>query len=189
MIMLVRGGKVDPERAPFDIDTQQSMVAALQKQYPFIEGSVVVPNGAIDTMFSSLRPAYEPVLWGYGTDRKGSYDGQIQNDSYRTQLGVLPEFQGHEIKRGDEDVSASKVRNALERDDKIFNMSGGEQLRDYLPVEKVAEYIVKISLQDKINGVINCCSGKPISIRKLVENYIIETNKNPPNIFGCGNDL
>ena len=28
-------------------------------------------------------------------------------------------------------------------------MSGGEQLRDYLPVEKVAEYIVRISIQNK----------------------------------------
>ena len=55
-------------------------------------------------------------------------------------------------------------------------MSGGEQLRDYLPVEKVAEYIVKISMQDKIRGIINCCSGKPISIRKLVENYLSEKN-------------
>ena len=37
--------------------------------------------------------------------------------------------------------------------DKKFNMSGGKQLRDYLPVEKVAKYIVKISLQNKINGI------------------------------------
>ena len=118
MVMIVRGSKRDIKRTPFDEDAQQRMVAALQSQYPFIQGSIVVPNGAIDTMFSSLRPTYEPVLWGYGTDRKGSYDGQIQNDSYRAQLGVLPEFQGHVIRRGDEDVSASKVRNALERDDR-----------------------------------------------------------------------
>jgi dTDP-6-deoxy-L-talose 4-dehydrogenase (NAD+) len=57
-------------------------------------------------------------------------------------------------------------------------MSGGKQLRDYLPVEKVAEYIVKISIDDKITGIINCCSGEPISIRKFVENYIAEKNKN-----------
>ena len=56
-------------------------------------------------------------------------------------------------------------------------MSGGEQVRDYLPVEKVAEYIVKISIQDKISGIINCCSGEPISIRRLVENYLVEKNK------------
>jgi dTDP-6-deoxy-L-talose 4-dehydrogenase (NAD+) len=71
----------------------------------------------------------------------------------------------------------SQLEVALENGEKVFNMSGGEQLRDYLPVKKVAEYIVKISLQDKINGIINCCSGKSISIRKLVENYLTKNNK------------
>lgn len=71
----------------------------------------------------------------------------------------------------------SQLDETIERGDKVFNMSGGEQLRDYLPVENVAEYIVKISMQDKISGVINCCSGVPISIRKLVENYLVEKNK------------
>ena len=71
----------------------------------------------------------------------------------------------------------SQLEAALERGDKVFNMSGGEQLRDYLPVEKVAKYIVRILLQDKVSGIINCCSGKPISVRRLVENYLIEKNK------------
>jgi nucleoside-diphosphate-sugar epimerase len=71
----------------------------------------------------------------------------------------------------------SQLEAALERGDNVFNMSGGKQLRDYLPVEKVAEYIAKISMQDKLSGVINCCSGEPISIRKLVENHIAEKNK------------
>ena len=72
----------------------------------------------------------------------------------------------------------SQLEQSLTRKDKVFNMSGGKQLRDYLPVEKVAEYIVKISIHDKITGIINCCSGEPISIRKFVENYIAEKNKN-----------
>ena len=46
-------------------------------------------------------------------------------------------------------------------------MSGGEQERDYLPIEKVAEYIVTIALQDNISGIINCCSGKPIKVKQL----------------------
>jgi len=66
---------------------------------------------------------------------------------------------------------------ALDNNEQIFNMSGGEQLRDYLPIEKVAEFIVKISLQNRINGIINCCSGNPISIRKFVENYLEERNR------------
>lgn len=69
-----------------------------------------------------------------------------------------------------------QLDTALKNKEHIFNMSGGKQLRDYLPVEKVAEYIIKISLQDKTLGIVNCCSGKPISIKELVETYI--KNKN-----------
>lgn len=71
----------------------------------------------------------------------------------------------------------SQLDLALEKGDKVFNMSGGEQIRDYLRVEKMVEYIVKISMQDKINGIINCCSGNPISIKDLVKNYLIEKDR------------
>lgn len=68
----------------------------------------------------------------------------------------------------------SQLDTALEKKEPSFNMSGGEQLRDYLPIEKVGEYIVKIALQNQVTGIINCCSGEPISIRRLVENYLRE---------------
>ena len=71
----------------------------------------------------------------------------------------------------------SQLDKALENGETDFNMSGGEQLRDYLPVEKVAEYIVKIAMQSKIKGIINCCSGRPISIRRLVESYMAKKQK------------
>ncbi len=70
-----------------------------------------------------------------------------------------------------------QLDNSLDNNEEVFNMSGGEQLRDYLPVSKVAENIVKISLQKEINGIINNCSGKPISIRKLVENHLKKRKK------------
>jgi dTDP-6-deoxy-L-talose 4-dehydrogenase (NAD+) len=72
----------------------------------------------------------------------------------------------------------SQLDKALNEGLTSFNMSGGEQTRDYLPVEKVAEYIVKISLQKKVTGVINCSSGKPITIKSFVENYLKLKNKN-----------
>ncbi|MDR1385166.1 MAG: NAD(P)-dependent oxidoreductase [Planctomycetaceae bacterium] len=71
-----------------------------------------------------------------------------------------------------------QLKTALQRDDKIFNMSGGEQLRDYLPVETVAENIVKIALQNKIQGIVNNASGKPISIRRFVEEFLHQEGKN-----------
>jgi nucleoside-diphosphate-sugar epimerase len=65
----------------------------------------------------------------------------------------------------------SQLQTALQNGDTVFNMSGGEQLRDYLPIEKVAEYIVKIAISD-VSGIINCCSGKPVKVKQLVENYL-----------------
>ena len=56
-------------------------------------------------------------------------------------------------------------------------MSGGEQVRDYLPVEKVAEYIVKIALQNNISGNINCCSGLPVTVKELVRDYLQKAGK------------
>jgi len=71
----------------------------------------------------------------------------------------------------------SQLERALENGDTVFNMSGGEQLRDYLRVEEMAADIVDISLKNDFNGILNCCSGTPISIRSLVENYLKENNK------------
>lgn len=66
----------------------------------------------------------------------------------------------------------SQLERAIKNGEPVFNMSGGEQLRDYLPVTKVAEYIVKIAVQDRVEGIINCCSGVPVSINDLVNDYL-----------------
>ncbi len=71
----------------------------------------------------------------------------------------------------------SQLETALQNGDKEFNMSEGKQERDYLPIEKVAEYIVAISLQNKTTGIINCCSGNTVKVKQLVENYLKENKK------------
>jgi dTDP-6-deoxy-L-talose 4-dehydrogenase (NAD+) len=65
-----------------------------------------------------------------------------------------------------------QLSRALERGDPEFPMSGGEQLRDYLAVTEVARRFVRIAEQTEVTGVINCCSGSPISVRRLVEEYL-----------------
>ena len=67
-----------------------------------------------------------------------------------------------------------QLEAAIERGDAEFPMSGGEQLRDYLPVETVAEYICRIALQSDVSGVVNCCSGGCVSVRRLVERRVAE---------------
>ncbi|TXI35145.1 MAG: SDR family oxidoreductase [Niabella sp.] len=70
-----------------------------------------------------------------------------------------------------------QLEAALEKGDASFNMSGGEQVRDFLPVKKVATYIVDTALQNEMNGVINICSNQPVSVKEFVLNYLEQKNK------------
>ncbi len=125
VVFLVKAAKAKKEDAikrPYDTETQIEMFNHVQKEFKFLKDVIVVPSAAIDVMFNQLRPKYEPVLWGTGTDRMKAYGYMVNNDKYREELGVLPEFQLHEIQRGDDDISATKVRAALESGDaKEFN--------------------------------------------------------------------
>ncbi len=66
----------------------------------------------------------------------------------------------------------SQLDRAITAGEKTFNMSGGEQLRDYLPVIQVAGLLVRLALHDGVKGVINCASGHPVSVRTLVEEHL-----------------
>jgi len=67
-----------------------------------------------------------------------------------------------------------KLKEAVMRGEKVFNMSGGEQLRDFLHVKEVAHKIVNLALEGCNFGAINICSGNPISVRRLVEQLLSE---------------
>jgi nucleoside-diphosphate-sugar epimerase len=71
----------------------------------------------------------------------------------------------------------SQLERAIANGDEQFNMSGGEQLRDYLPVEKAAANIIDIALDPVKNGIYNCSSGKPVSINNMVKNYLTQHDK------------
>jgi dTDP-6-deoxy-L-talose 4-dehydrogenase (NAD+) len=68
---------------------------------------------------------------------------------------------------------------AIQDKDKEFNMSSGEQLRDFLHIDKVVKNIDLIARQNiYLNQSINCCSGKPVSIKNLVESYLEKKKHN-----------
>lgn len=77
-----------------------------------------------------------------------------------------------------------QLKSEIAKGETVFPMSGGEQQRDYLPVERAAEYIVRISTQTKQQGIFNCCSGNPIAIRSLVEEYLRKTGQSIKLDFG-----
>lgn len=65
-----------------------------------------------------------------------------------------------------------KLKEAVLRGDKVFNMSGGEQLRDYLHITEIARQTVRLAMSQRDTGIINICSGKPVSVRRLVEQWL-----------------
>ena len=63
-----------------------------------------------------------------------------------------------------------QIKKSVEKNQASFDIAGG-QLRDYLHVKNVAKYLVSLSMLEKDIGVINVCSGLPISIEELVESW------------------
>ena len=61
---------------------------------------------------------------------------------------------------------------AVEKKQEFFNMSSGEQIRDYLSIEEVCKKLIHFSFLNNESGIYNCCSGIPISVRRFVEEYI-----------------
>ena len=133
VVFLIRAKKVNLEKTPFSADLTEKMFKDLAKKHKFIEDVIVLEGSAgIDRMFNAMRPKYEPILWGTGTDRMKGYSYQVDNETYRKDLNVDPEFKLHEIKRTADNISASKVRAAINDDDeKLYKSMMDPSLHKY----------------------------------------------------------
>lgn len=108
-IVLVKSGKSDVK---FDSTIQKKIFKKMLTGIPhvFVETS----SGFIGDFVDALRrKGFEPKALYAGTDRKKGYEGQINSYKDRFNLDMTVE----EIKRSDEDISATKVRDSLTNDD------------------------------------------------------------------------
>ena len=55
---------------------------------------------------------------------------------------------------------------------KTFPFTSGKNLYDFISVYELARLITAASIQDKYDGIINVCTGKPVSLAEQVERYI-----------------
>jgi dTDP-6-deoxy-L-talose 4-dehydrogenase (NAD+) len=70
----------------------------------------------------------------------------------------------------------SQLDEAIDKREPVFNMSEGSQLRDYLPIETVGSLFTQLLEDPSVHGVINCSSGRPVSISELVRMRCAERN-------------
>lgn len=68
----------------------------------------------------------------------------------------------------------ASLDRAIDTGDASFNMSAGDQLRDYLAIDMAADNLVGVLHCRDFSGVVNCASGQPISVRALVEQRLVE---------------
>jgi nucleoside-diphosphate-sugar epimerase len=61
----------------------------------------------------------------------------------------------------------AQLDRAIDEGRPVFNMSKGDQLRDYSPIGEVAENFVLALENPQCDGIINCCSGSPVSVFDL----------------------
>lgn len=66
----------------------------------------------------------------------------------------------------------SQFTAAVARGDTLFPMSGGQQQRDYLAAGILASYLVDLLLAEGDHGIVNVCSGAPISVETLVQQWV-----------------
>jgi nucleoside-diphosphate-sugar epimerase len=63
----------------------------------------------------------------------------------------------------------SQLNLAIDNSQAIFKMSPGDQIRDFQSVESAAEIFVMAVEDDYFNGIINSCSGRPVSVMDFVK--------------------
>ena len=69
------------------------------------------------------------------------------------------------------------LKKAIDKKENLFNMTNGEKKLDFIEVNELSYLIKKIILQNEINGIINCCSGKPQTTLNLVKSCLKVWNK------------
>jgi len=70
----------------------------------------------------------------------------------------------------------SKILQKEEEGAKTFPFTTGKNKYDFTNISILAEMISKAALQTEVTGIINCCSGKPVSLKEKVELFLKENN-------------
>jgi len=139
--------------------SSSSEVYGTSNEVPFSEDQIPYPASP----YSLTKLMAEELIKTYSNIKKKPYT-----------VMRLFNFYGEDMP---ENFFYSQLINAL-KNNKEFKMTGGEQIRDFLPIEKVIEYIIKFSETDKSNQIIvNICSGIGFKLKDFAEEIAREMGK------------
>lgn len=80
---------------------------------------------------------------------------------------------------GDDEGAQSifgKLLRAAREGQKTFPFTTGKNKYDFLPIKEFVHQIASVVMQDEVSGIINCCSGAPMSLAERIEKFIKEND-------------
>lgn len=80
---------------------------------------------------------------------------------------------------GNDDFGASifcKIRKAYHSGGTEFDLTNGTNKFDFIEINELAKIISLVICQNDVNGIINVCSGKPVSLKEKILEYTKTNN-------------
>ena len=68
----------------------------------------------------------------------------------------------------------TKITKLEQEGAETFPFNSGKNKYDFITVEELAQQIAAVASQEEVTGVVNCCSGNPVSLADKVEEFIKE---------------
>ena len=65
-----------------------------------------------------------------------------------------------------------KIKTAENRGEKFFPFTTGKNKYDFLYIDEFVNQVVQVAMQTSVKGIINICSGEPVSLGEAIEKYI-----------------
>ncbi len=79
----------------------------------------------------------------------------------------------------------SKIIQAEREQKTTFPFTSGKNLYDFIDVHDLAHQIVAASCQTAVTGIIECCTGQPVSLAEKVENFLKENQMKIKLAYGA----
>ena len=78
-----------------------------------------------------------------------------------------------------------KLLLAAEEGKETFPFTTGKNQYDFISVDELAGQLSSVVMQKEVVGIINCCTGKPMSLADRVEQFIKDNNLNIKLEYGA----
>lgn len=171
------------------IHNSESHIVDLYKHYEFIKRMIDSGLKHLSVMGSMHETGYWEGAIDENTPTNPLSLYAIAKNSLRQMIEVLIKDKDiiFQWMRGfyiiGDDISSnsifSKICKAEQAGEKRFPFTTGRNRYDFISLNEFVDQIIMCSTQEEITGIINCCSGEPIKLSEMVEEFI---RKNKFNI-------